>query len=56
MKEKAALVSCQHGFMKRKSCLINLIITFCVEMANKVDEGRVVGDFSKAFHNVITFH
>lgn len=42
VKEKVALGSCQHEFMKGKSCLINLIITSYDEMAIRIDEERVV--------------
>jgi len=51
-KDSEVIRSSQHGFMKRKPCLTNLI-TFCNEVTTLVDEGTAVGfiyfDFSKAF-------
>jgi len=45
----------QHGFVKKKSCLTNLLI-FIEEMINYVDSGYQVDviylDFQKAFHKV----
>ncbi|GAB0179539.1 mitochondrial enolase superfamily member 1 [Grus japonensis] len=45
----------QHGFMKGRSCLTNLI-SFYDKMTHLVDEGKAVGivylDFSKAFDTV----
>ena len=45
----------QHGFVKGRSCLTNLI-EFFEEVTKMIDEGRAVGvvymDFSKAFDKV----
>jgi len=45
--------SSQHGFMKGKTCLTSLLITFYDEMTGLVDEGRamdfVYPDFRMAF-------
>ncbi|GAB0204783.1 mitochondrial enolase superfamily member 1 [Grus japonensis] len=45
----------QHGFMKGRSCLTNLI-SFYDKMTHLVDEGKAVDvvylDFSKAFDNI----
>jgi len=47
--------SSQHGFMKSRSCLTNLI-SFYDQMTHLVNEGKVVGviylDFCKAFDTV----
>lgn len=51
MKDKKVIGSSQHGFMKGKSCLINMR-AFSHEMACQVEEGGVADvylDFSKAF-------
>ncbi|PKU31932.1 rna-directed dna polymerase from mobile element jockey- hypothetical protein [Limosa lapponica baueri] len=58
--EKKVIGSVQHGFIKGKSCLTNLIV-FYDGMTGWVDEGRAVDivylDFSKAFvsisHNIL---
>ncbi|GAB0188205.1 mitochondrial enolase superfamily member 1 [Grus japonensis] len=45
----------QHGFMKGRSCLTNLI-SFCDKVTHLVDEGKAVDvvylDFNKAFDNI----
>ena len=45
----------QHGFMKGRSCLTNLI-SFCDKVTRLVDEGKTVDDvyldFGKAFDTV----
>ena len=41
MKDKKVIGSSQHGFTRRKSCLISPI-TFYGEMTGLVDEGRAV--------------
>lgn len=51
MKDKKVIGISQHGFMKGKSCLINMR-AFSHEMTCQVEEGRVADvylDFSKAF-------
>jgi len=57
--EKKVIRSSQHGFIKGKSCLTNLI-ALCDGMTGWVDEGRAVDcylDFSKSFdivcHNIL---
>ncbi|KAK4830270.1 hypothetical protein QYF61_009363 [Mycteria americana] len=60
VKHKKVIRNSQHGFMKRKSCLTNLIALYD-EVTRLVDEGRAAGivylDFSKAFdtgfHNIL---
>uniref|UniRef100_A0A8B9B9Q0 Reverse transcriptase domain-containing protein n=1 Tax=Anser brachyrhynchus TaxID=132585 RepID=A0A8B9B9Q0_9AVES len=60
VEEKKVIRSSQHGFIKGKSCLTNLIV-FYDEMTGWMDEGRAVDvvylDFSKAFdtvsHNIV---
>jgi len=60
VEEKKVLRSSQHGFIKGKSCLTNLI-AFYDDMTGWVDEARAVDvvylDFSKAFdtvsHNIL---
>lgn len=52
--DKKVARSSQHGFIKRKSCLTNLI-AFYDELTTLMDEGRVAGgclDFRKYFHDV----
>ena len=55
MEEKKVIRSSQHGLIKGKSCLTNLI-AFYDDMTGWVDERRAVGvfylDFSKAFDTV----
>ncbi|KAK4826732.1 hypothetical protein QYF61_010985 [Mycteria americana] len=55
MNDTKIIRSSEHGFIKGKSCLTNLI-NFYDEMTGLVDERRVVGivypDFSKAFDTV----
>ena len=47
--------NCQHGFMKKKSCFINLLSTL-EDWTYAIDQGLGVGvaylDFSKAFDSV----
>ena len=54
-KENKIARSTQHGFIKGKSCLTN-VIAFYDGMTSWVDEGRVVDvvylDFSKAFDTI----
>ncbi|PKU32336.1 rna-directed dna polymerase from mobile element jockey-like [Limosa lapponica baueri] len=52
MKDTQVIRPCQHGFMKGKSCLTNLI-SFYDKVTRLVDEGKAVDvvylDFSRAF-------
>lgn len=41
----------QHGFMKGKLCLTN-VIAFCDKMTDLMHEGRVVGIFYLSFSNL----
>jgi len=54
MKDSRGIRPSQHGFMKGKSCLTNLIS--CDRMTLLADEGKAVDvvclDFSKAFNTV----
>ncbi|GAB0203761.1 mitochondrial enolase superfamily member 1 [Grus japonensis] len=60
IKDKKVIGSYEHGFMRRKSCLTNLI-AFYNEMTGSMNEGRTADsvylDFSKAFvtasHNIL---
>jgi len=59
VEEKKVIRSSQHGFIKGKSCLTNLI-AFYDDMTGWVDEGRAVDvylNFSKPFdtvsHNIL---
>jgi len=60
VEEKKVIRSSQHGFIKGKSCLTNLI-DFYGGMSSWIDEGRAMDvvylDFSKAFdtvsHNIL---
>ncbi|KAJ7399012.1 hypothetical protein BTVI_119233 [Pitangus sulphuratus] len=53
IKDKKIIIGSQHGFTKRKSCLIN----FCVEVTGLVDEWKAVDivyvDFSKVIDTVL---
>lgn len=55
LKDKKVTVSSQHGFMKGKSCLTNLIVLYN-EMMSSIDEVRAMGDvylvFREAFDTV----
>jgi len=55
MKDHQAIQHSQHGFMKGRSCLTNLI-SFSDQVTHLVDEGKAVDvayvDFSKAFDTV----
>lgn len=51
MKNRMVTGSSQHGFMKGKSCLTN-VIAFCDKMTDLMDEGRVVGIFNLSFCDV----
>lgn len=54
MKDKKVIGSSRHGFMKGKSCLINMR-TFSDEMTGQVEEGRAADvylDFSTHFGTV----
>jgi len=55
VKDNQGIRPCQHGFMKGRSCLTNLI-SFCDQVTHLVDEGKAVDvvylDFSKAFDTV----
>lgn len=55
MKDKKVTASNQHRFIKRKSCLTNLL-AFYGEVASSLDEGRIADivyiDFSKAFNSL----
>jgi len=55
IKDKKIIRTSYHGFMKRKSCLINLI-NFCDEMTGLVDEGRPVGIVYLDFSNALSRH
>lgn len=54
--EKKVIRSCQHEYIKGKSCL-TIPIASCDGVAGRVDEGRAVAvvylDFSKAFDTVL---
>ena len=54
MQDNRGIRPSQHGFMKGRSCLTNLI--FCDLLTRLVDEGKAVNvvylDFSKAFDTV----
>jgi len=60
VKHKQGIRLSQHGFMKGRSCLTNLI-SFYDQVTNLVDEGKAVDviylDFSKVFdtvsHNIV---
>ena len=57
MEEKKVIRSSQHGFIKGKSCLTN-VVTFYDVMTGWVDEGQAVDvDFSTALgtvsHNIL---
>jgi len=55
VKDHQGIRRSQHGFMKGRSCLTNLI-SFCDQVTQLVDEGKAVYviylDFSKAFDTV----
>ena len=55
MQDNREIRPSQHGFMKGKSCLIN-IVSFYDQVTRLVDEGKAVDivylDFSKAFDMV----
>jgi len=55
VKDNEGIRPSQHGFMKGRSCLTNLI-SFYEQVTHLVDEGEAVGviylDFSKAFDTV----
>ena len=55
VKDNEGIRPSQHGFMKGRSCLTNLI-SFCDQVTHLVDEGKAVDvvylDFSKAFDTV----
>jgi len=55
VKDNQGIRPSQHGFMKGRSCLTNLI-SFCDQVTHLVDKGKAVDvvhlDFSKAFDSV----
>ena len=55
LQQHALLNSAQHGFMKNRSCLTNLLC-YLDEVTERIDEGKMVEvcylDFSKAFDSV----
>jgi len=55
VKDNQRIRPSQHGFMKGRSCLTNLV-SFCDQVTCLVDEGKAVVvvylDFSKAFDTV----
>ena len=56
VQDKQGFRPSQHGFMKGRSCLTNLISSFYDQVTHLVDEGKAVDvvylDFSKAFDTV----